>query len=646
MSAFDTVLIANRGEIACRIIESCHARGLRTVAVFSDADAGARHVALADLAVHIGPTPVAQSYLDPERILAAAARAGAQAVHPGYGFLSENAAFAQQVIDAGLVWIGPPPAAIAAMGDKAAAKQRMRLAGVPCVPGCDGLDPSGEPLTDEELLYEARDVGFPLLVKAAAGGGGRGMRAVGSVEELRLALPAARAEATNAFGSGLLLLERLVENARHVEVQVLADQHGTVVHLGERDCSVQRRHQKVVEEAPCPVMTPELRDEMGKTACVAAMAVDYVGAGTVEFLLGDDGQFYFLEMNTRLQVEHPVTELVTGLDLVDLQLAVAEGQPLPFTQNDVELDGHAMELRLYAEDPAQGYLPQPGPFALWLPPRDARVDHGLQPAGEISAAYDPMVAKIIVHGPSREICRRKALRALDDTVFFGGATNRGLLAAVLRSPEFIEGGATTGFLDARADLAEAAPLTAEHQAVAVAAWWARHGGADLRLSHRLPRTAVVSVDGARVEAQVDGSTVQVGESALSVSVLGEGPRASVQVGGLRQGLQLHAEGERLFVRFAGRSMAVQAWDPVAAAVAAEAAVDGRVRMPMAGTVLAVLVGVGERVAVGQVVARAEAMKLETPLKADVSGIVEEISAAEGQALGAGATVLRIQEDSP
>ncbi|HCH61177.1 MAG TPA: hypothetical protein DFR83_00135, partial [Deltaproteobacteria bacterium] len=464
-SGWDTLLVANRGEIAVRVMRTAKALGLRTVAVFSDADADAPHVAMADVAVRIGPAAVAESYLDPARILAAAEATGAEAIHPGYGFLSENADFAAAVADAGLVWVGPPASAIAAMGDKAAAKERMRAAGVPVVPGFEGDDP-----TDEQLIEAAASVGYPLLVKATAGGGGRGMRIVRRPDDLSDALRSARAEAGAAFGSGRLLLERLVEGARHVEVQVFADTWGNTIHLGERDCSVQRRNQKVVEEAPSPAVDAALRGQMGQAACDAAAAVGYVGAGTVELLLGPDGAFYFLEMNTRLQVEHPVTEMVTGLDLVELQLRVALGEPLGTSQSDVHLSGHSIEVRLYAEDPSQGYLPQPGPYAAWVPPAAIRVDHGLSASGTISAHYDPMVAKLIATGPDRNTARRKLLRALEDTVFFGGATNRDLLLRILVDADFVEGAVHTRWLDGRPELAEAVEAHPLSRVLAAAVW--------------------------------------------------------------------------------------------------------------------------------------------------------------------------------
>ena len=392
MIDMNTVLVANRGEIAVRVIRSARALGLRTVAVYSDADADSPHVQAADVAFRLGPPPVGESYLSIERLIAACEATGAGLVHPGYGFLSERAAFARAVTESGRVFVGPPAQAIDAMGDKARAKVAMRAADVPTVPGFDGDDPD-----DATLLEAAEEVGFPLLVKASAGGGGRGMRVVRSSAELPDALASARREALGAFGSGALLLERLIEQGRHVEVQVMADQHGTVLHLGERDCSVQRRHQKVIEEAPSPAVGPALRAEMGAAAVRAAAAVGYVGAGTVEFLLDADGSFYFLEMNTRLQVEHPVTELVTGLDLVAMQLRVALGQPLGLTQDDVVLTGHAIEARLYAEEPGADYAPRTGTLTVFDVPEGPglRCDSGVGSGDRVSAFYDPMLAKLM-----------------------------------------------------------------------------------------------------------------------------------------------------------------------------------------------------------------------------------------------------------
>jgi geranyl-CoA carboxylase alpha subunit len=444
LTVFSKILIANRGEIACRIMRTAKTLGYRTVAVFSDADVGALHVREAEEAVRIGPPPAKDSYLNIDALLAAAKLAGADAVHPGYGFLSENAAFAQACAQADLVFIGPPPSAIDAMGNKARAKALMEKAGVPCVPGYHGADQS-----DDNLTAEARRIGFPLMVKAAAGGGGRGMRLVNAPEELANALTRARSEASSAFGSGGLILEKAIADARHIEIQVFADQQGNVIHLGERDCSIQRRHQKVIEEAPSPAVSTELRVNMGEAAIAAARAIGYVSAGTVEFLLDRSGKFYFLEMNTRLQVEHPVTEVVTGLDLVEWQLRVAAGERLLLEQHQVVFSGHAIEARLYAEDPRESFLPQSGILIDWRPASGdgVRVDHGLAPGQRVSPFYDPMLAKVIAHGRTREEARRRLVKALEDTVALGLTTNRSFLIAMLRHPSFVAGEATTTFID-------------------------------------------------------------------------------------------------------------------------------------------------------------------------------------------------------
>jgi geranyl-CoA carboxylase alpha subunit len=444
VTAFSKILIANRGEIACRIMRTANVLGYRTVAVFSDADVGALHMRQADEAVRIGPPPAKDSYLNIDVLLSAARLAGADAVHPGYGFLSENALFAQACVQAGLVFIGPPPLAIDTMGNKARAKALMETAGVTCVPGYQGSDQS-----DDKLIAEGSRMSFPLMVKAAAGGGGRGMRLVTAPDDLANALTRARSEAASAFGSGELILEKAIADARHIEIQVFADQHGNVIHLGERDCSIQRRHQKVIEETPSPAVSTELRAKMGEAAIAAARAIGYVGAGTVEFLLDPSGKFYFLEMNTRLQVEHPVTEAVTGLDLVEWQLRVAAGETLPLEQHQVKFSGHAIEARLYAEDPSQSFLPQSGTLIDWRPASGAgvRIDHALVPGESISQFYDPMLAKVIAHGATREEARRRLIKALEDTVAFGLTTNRSFLVAMLRHPSFAAGEATTTFID-------------------------------------------------------------------------------------------------------------------------------------------------------------------------------------------------------
>ena len=421
MKTLSTLLVANRGEIAVRVMRTARALGIRTVAVYSDADEDALHVREADQAIRLGGPIVSDSYLSQEKVLAAAIEAGADAIHPGYGFLSENSDFAAACEQANIVFIGPPNRAIEVMGDKARAKRAMLEASVPCIPGYQG-----EAQDIETLLVAAEDIGLPVMIKAAAGGGGRGMRLVTDLSQLQDAIGLAQSEAQNAFGSSELIIERAVLRPRHVEVQVFADQHGHVVHLGERDCSIQRRHQKVIEESPCPVMTPELRSAMGEAAVNVARAVDYVGAGTVEFLLDEEGRFYFLEMNTRLQVEHPVTEMVTGFDLVEWQIRVARGEPLPAEQDDIELLGHSVEVRLYAEEPEKGFLPSTGPVRLFDFPEGEgiRIDSGVASGDEVSPYYDAMVAKIISYGETREDARRRLVATLQDGALLGLGNNR------------------------------------------------------------------------------------------------------------------------------------------------------------------------------------------------------------------------------
>ena len=443
MSSIRKILIANRGEIAVRVMQTARRLGISTVAVYSDVDEKAPHVTLADEAILIGPGPVGESYLVIDNILDAARQTNADAIHPGYGFLSENADFADAVQNAGLIFIGPDAEAISLMGNKAAAKRRMIEAGVPCVPGYEDADQS-----DERLIKAAKEIKFPIMVKAAAGGGGRGMRLVQDIDELKSALVTARSEAANAFGSDELILEKAIIYPRHVEIQVFADRYGHVVHLGERDCSVQRRHQKIIEESPCPVMTSELRADMGAAAVEAARNINYVGAGTVEFLLDQSGAYYFLEMNTRLQVEHPVTEMITGLDLVELQIKVAQGDTLDLKQEDVSLDGHAIEVRLYAEDPNNDFMPATGKIVAWRPAvmENVRFDDGVVEGQNISPFYDPMVAKVIAYGDDRETARKRLVKALRQTALLGPATNRDFLVCCLEKETFIKGEATTAFI--------------------------------------------------------------------------------------------------------------------------------------------------------------------------------------------------------
>ncbi|MEC9344688.1 MAG: acetyl-CoA carboxylase biotin carboxylase subunit [Pseudomonadota bacterium] len=660
MSTFRTLLIANRGEIAARVVRTARAQGYRTVAVHSEADAAAPHVKLADDAVLIGPGPVGDSYLRADRIIAAAKAAGADAVHPGYGFLSENADFADACADAGLVFVGPPASAIRAMGNKAAAKRLMIAAGVPCVPGYQDPDQS-----DASFVAAAERIGFPVMVKAAAGGGGRGMRLVHKSADLVNALATARSEAQNAFGSGELILEKAVVQPRHVEIQVFADAHGTVVHLGERDCSVQRRHQKVVEEAPCPVMTPDLRAAMGAAAVEAARAIGYRGAGTVEFLLDVSGEFYFLEMNTRLQVEHPVTELVTGLDLVALQLRVAEGRPLGFGQDDVTLTGHAIEVRLYAEDPATGFLPATGPVEMWEPATGpgVRIDAGIATGLDVSPFYDPMLAKVIAYGADREEARQRLIGALKRTHLFGTVTNKRFLIDVLSRDAFAEGKATTAFIAEQftdADLAAAAlPLARAAMAAVllVEAEQDRALGRSLGMNAELLgwtngeglATRVVFEAG---EARHDmfvhpagqGSyRVATGSDELSVAVLSkDGIHARLTVDGRRHQVAFHSAAPG-YVHIEEDGVAHALRNAVSFAAAAEAAAGGgRVTAPMPGLVREVLVEAGQTVATGARLLVLEAMKMQHEILAGIDGTVTEVLASAGKQVAAGDLLVEIE----
>ncbi|WP_133493556.1 acetyl/propionyl/methylcrotonyl-CoA carboxylase subunit alpha [Alcanivorax sp. 24] len=630
--SFDKILIANRGEIACRVIASAQALGYRTVAVYSEADRDALHVRLADEALCIGPANATASYLNIDALLDACRRSGADAVHPGYGFLSENGDFAQACEDAGITFIGPPVAAIRLMGSKRLSKIAMEEAGVPCVPGYQGEDQS-----DETLLREARRIGLPLMIKASAGGGGRGMRVVTDEAEIPAQLNSARQEARNSFGNDELILERAVSTPRHVEIQVFGDRHGNVIHLGERDCSVQRRHQKVVEEAPSPALDDALRQRMGDAAVNAARACGYVGAGTVEFLLGTDGEFYFLEMNTRLQVEHPVTELVTGQDLVAWQLKVAAGESLPLTQDQVVLNGHAMEVRLYAEDPAQGYLPQTGPVRRWRPAggEGVRVDHGLREGDQVGSHYDPMLAKIIAHGATRDEARRRLLRAVEDTVLAGVNDNRAFLAAILRHPVFAAGDATTAFIGADfADDPSLTPTTPGDALWSVAAlllarqqdrrpagpgrgWQSSILGAQpLTLGcgeHR--RTLTLRGD------RVDGEMTVIPREVNDHSVIAE-------VDGIRRRFQWCQHGDQLWLQQGADKASFQDLTHLPAA-SLDGPGSGRLSAPMDGAVVSLSASVGDRVQRGQVLAVMEAMKMEHVLKADCDGTVTEVAVAMG-----------------
>jgi len=653
MPAFSKILIANRGEIACRIQRTAQAMGYRTVAIFSEADADARHVRMADEAVLVGPAPVQQSYLNQPAILEAARRTGADAIHPGYGFLSENAGFARACSEAGLVFIGPSAGAIELMGSKRRSKIAMAAAGVPCIAGYQGSAQD-----DDALLREAARIGYPLMIKASAGGGGRGMRLVQQAEALPEQLRTARSEALHGFGSDELILEQALIDPRHVEVQIFGDHHGQLIHLGERDCSIQRHHQKIIEEAPCPIMTPELRQAMGEAALAAGRAVNYVGAGTVEFLLASDGRFYFLEMNTRLQVEHPVTELITGLDLVAWQLDVAAGLPLPLSQDQVQLRGHAMEVRLYAEDPSADFLPQTGRLVGWEPPdRDGvRTDHGLLEGQVVTPFYDPMLGKLIAHGATREEARRKLLRAVEDCVLLGVQSNQQLLAGLLAHRQFIEGNVGTGFIERHfidhAALRNTEP-SAEQLAIATALFYhassAQHGpglagwrnNAEAVLHYRI---GIAERDWTlALWAETDGTlNIRYAGQVIELKLLKiDQRRATLMLDGIRQHHDWRLTGSDLWLSTRPGAMHFQ--DRTRVAMAPRTTLgDGTLRAPMDGAIVDVLVSEGSTVRQGQLLMVLEAMKMEHPLKAGIDGVIRQLQVRQGEQVKNRQVLLRVE----
>ena len=643
-TSFDTVLVANRGEIAVRVIRTLRAMGIRSVAVFSEADAGARHVVEADVAVGIGPAPARLSYLNIDAIVGAAQRTGAQAVHPGYGFLSENAKFAAALEAAGIVFIGPPIGAIQTMGDKIAAKAAVSAFDVPVVPGA-----ARPGLTDDDLIAAAEELGYPVLVKPSAGGGGKGMRVVHQPAELPAAVASARREAGAAFGDDTLFLERFVLNPRHIEVQVLADGYGNVVHLGERECSLQRRHQKVIEEAPSPLLDKSTRARIGAAARDTARSVDYTGAGTVEFIVSADrpDEFFFMEMNTRLQVEHPVTEMVTGIDLVELQVRIAAGEKLPITQDDITLTGHAIEARVYAEDPDRGFLPTGGEVLDLAEPEGpgVRVDSGLARGTVIGSEYDPMLAKVIAHAVDRPAALRALDRALADTAVLGITTNIEFLRFLLADPDVVAGRLDTGLLDRRTpDYVSTVPGDPELIAAAAYKWlrrWPSPGG-DLwqvpsgwRVGERAPtpfrlhageRTDHVYLTGS---PQTATAVVENGEShSLTASL--DGDRLAVTLDGLRTDYLVAATDGQIWLSGAGRTAVVEEVREAPVRPDDEHSGDAELTSPMPGSVVAVGVGDGERVDAGAVVVTVEAMKMEHALAAPVDGVIELLVAVGDQ----------------
>jgi geranyl-CoA carboxylase alpha subunit len=651
---FSKILIANRGEIALRIMRTARRLGYGVVAVYSRADAGALHVREADEAVCIGEALPAQSYLRIEAIIAAAKASGADAVHPGYGFLAENEDFAAACRDAGLLLIGPSPEAIKAMGNKAGAKTIMQAAGVPCVPGYQGADQS-----DAVMLAEAGKIGFPVMIKAVAGGGGRGMRLVADAASFPDLLRSARSEAQGAFGDASVILERAIVNPRHIEIQVFGDRHGNAIHLGERDCSVQRRHQKLIEEAPSPAVSPELRARMGTIAVNAIKSIGYEGAGTLEFLLDRDGNFYFMEMNTRLQVEHPVTEAITGLDLVELQLRVAAGEPLGLRQEDVNFSGHAIEVRLCSEDAAHDFVPQSGRMALWQTPGELRVEHALQSGSEIPPFYDSMIAKLISHGTNRDAARRKLVQGLEQTVAFGVTTNQAFLAACLRHPVFAAGEATTAFIGQHRDEL-LAPRSGEPSDVALAALLlhvtGRHappwrGGRTLAPTFPVP--ARIEIDGKIHELEIARerdsggyvASLEGNDTRLEVDELSR-DTIRYRINGLTESARFFRDDDRLYLLHHGISHSIRNLTLATPAAAANSGSDGKVRAAMNGRVVAVLVKQGERVEAGQPVMTLEAMKMQHVHVAPISGTISAIDVAEGEQVTTGKIVAEIEADPP
>jgi geranyl-CoA carboxylase alpha subunit len=645
---FFKILVANRGEIALRIMRTARRLGYGVAAVYSDADRDALHVREADSAVRIGEALPAQSYLRIDAIIAAAKTSGASAVHPGYGFLAENEDFAQACRDAGLVFIGPSPEAIRAMGNKAGAKDIMQKAGVPIVPGYQGADQS-----DAMMLAEARKTGFPVMIKAVAGGGGRGMRLVTDAAAFPDALRSARSEAQGAFGDPTVILERAIVDPRHIEIQVFGDRYGNAIHLGERDCSVQRRHQKLIEEAPSPKVTPELRARMGAVAVAAVKSIGYEGAGTLEFLLDPNGEFYFMEMNTRLQVEHPVTEAITGLDLVELQLRIASGEALGLRQEDIKFSGHAIEVRLCSEDPGHDFMPQSGTMALWQTPDGVRVEHALQSGSEIPPFYDSMIAKIVSHGADRNEARGRLICGLEQTAAFGVTTNQGFLISCLRHPGFAKGEATTAFIGNHRDelLAPRASDKAEATLAALLLYVTNPHAPRWRSGRSLavtfPLTTRIDLGHGVHEVDIvrerDGSYVASfsgGEQRFEIDELGRDV-IRYRTDGIMDSAKFLRDGDRLYVLHRGATIAVRDLTLAAPASAAAAGGDGKVRAAMNGRVVAVLVKPGEQVTLGQPVMTLEAMKMEHVHTAGVAGMVAAIDVVEGEQITTGKIVVEI-----
>ena len=611
-----SLLIANRGEIACRIIRTARRLGIRTVAVYSDADAKALHVRQADEAVHIGPSPARESYLVGERIIAAAQATGAEAIHPGYGFLSENADFAQAVIDAGLIWVGPKPHSIRAMGLKDAAKKLMQEAGVPVTPGYLGEDQS-----PDRLQAEADAIGYPVLIKAVAGGGGKGMRRVESSAEFQDALTSCKREAASSFGDDRVLLEKYILSPRHIEVQVFGDSHGQIVHLFERDCSLQRRHQKVIEEAPAPGMDEATREAVCSAAVKAARAVDYEGAGTIEFIAdASEGlradRVWFMEMNTRLQVEHPVTEEITGQDLVEWQLRVASGEPLPKRQDELSINGWAMEARLYAEDPAKGFLPSIGRLDAFELDDSVRIDTGVEEGAEVSPFYDPMIAKLVAHSVTRDDARTRLAEALEESTIWPVRSNAAFLVRALRHPHFAAGSIDTGLIAREGDALIPDALPSDEALVEIAEQFVVGPLAGFRLNAAPQTLVMLSVEGHGVGVHAEAEARQTGL------------------------LDRPAEIAPILLSEAGQTWLVEPFR--ASGQAAGAAGDGSITSPMPGRIIAVEVAAGASVIKGQKLVTLEAMKMEHTLTAPFEGVVAELNAEAGRQVTEGTLLVRVE----
>ena len=658
---FKKILIANRGEIACRVAATARGLGIRTVAVYSDADAGAKHVGACDEAYRLGPPPAKESYLRGDLVIAIAKQSGAQAIHPGYGFLSENADFADAVDLAGLVFIGPPSSAIRAMGLKAESKQLMEKAGVPLTPGYHGGD------QDTALLEaEAGKIGYPVLIKASAGGGGKGMRVVEKAADFQAALASCKREAGSSFGDEAMLIEKYLTRPRHIEIQVFADTHGNCVHLFERDCSVQRRHQKVLEEAPAPGMTAERRARMGEAAVGAARAVGYVGAGTVEFIVNQDGSFYFMEMNTRLQVEHPVTEEITGLDLVEWQLRVAAGEPLPLLQDELELSGHAIEARIYAENPAKNFLPSIGTITHMRMPLDddhgdVRIDSGVRAGDTISPYYDPMIAKLICWGETRDAALRSMATALREVEIAGLSTNVEFLGRVIASKAFSGAELDTGLIERNRGELLPQELNLPPQALAAAAFawcgadaaqaspdpwaqrdgWRVHGRARRLLTFRVGDTT----DEVVVAYQKQGFAIEAGGLLGAATGTVDGTRVRFNWADMRIDAGVVIDGVKFSIFLQGRRFDLERVDALATLVVDEehaGAADGRLRAPMSGKVLALVAQPGVRVEKGAPLMVMEAMKMEHTIAAPAAGVVKAFGFAVGDQVTEGAELVSFE----